>query len=247
MTRHVLLNNVTHKDLKIKTHYSADYGDNVQAVLTFPTEFGDVQREYPIFFRKDPASGEHQALALLGFEKGENLFLDDRDWNASYVPGVVARGPFLIGFQEQEINGELSKEPVIHVDMDSSRVGDGEGESVFLPHGGNTPYLERIATILKGLHDGMALSKTMFATFESLGLIEPVAIKVQISKDLTYELTGYSTISEEKLAQLDGETLEKLNRMGFLQGAFLVIASLGNVKKLIELKRRRLIAASQKL
>ena len=33
--------------------------------------------------------------------------------------------------------------------------------------------------------------------------------------------------------------LETLNRAGFLQGAFLVVASLNNVKKLIDMKHRR--------
>ena len=45
--------------------------------MIVPTEFADVQREYPIFFRKDPATGEFMSIALLGFSKDENLFLDE--------------------------------------------------------------------------------------------------------------------------------------------------------------------------
>ena len=44
---------------------------------TFPTEYGDIQREYPIFFRKDPRHGESLSVALLGFAQDENLFLQD--------------------------------------------------------------------------------------------------------------------------------------------------------------------------
>jgi hypothetical protein len=55
-----------------------------------------------------------------------------------------------------------------------------------------------------------------------------------------YVLKGFYTINQDRLAQLDGEALEKLNRAGFLQGAFLVVASLNNVKKLIDMKKRRL-------
>jgi hypothetical protein len=117
------------------TRHSAEFGDNVQAVLTFPTEYGDIQREYPLLFRKDPGSGEFQSIALLGLERGENLFLDEGRWSASYVPGIVARGPFLIGFQEQEVDGETHREPVIHVDLDDPRVNETEGEAVFLEHG----------------------------------------------------------------------------------------------------------------
>jgi len=234
-----MLNNVTHKDLRVITRHSTEFGDNVASVMTFPTEYGDVQREYPIFFRKDPGTGEYLSVALLGFEKNENLFLDESGWHANYIPGVVARGPFLIGFQRQEVGGNARQEPVIHVDMDDPRISDSEGEPVFLPQGGNSRYLERIATILKGIQDGMAVHKKMFAAFTAMDLVEPVKVEIKINAEEQYDLLGMYTISEEKLAALDGDSLVKLNKAGFLQGAFLVIASLNNVKKLIDMKHRR--------
>jgi hypothetical protein len=238
MTRHVLLNNVEHKDLKVVTRYSAEYGHSVHAVLTFPTEYADIQREYPILFRREGDSW--QSVALLGLQEGENLFLDDGRWNAHYVPAIVARGPFLIGFQRQEIDGAERREPVVHVDLDDPRVNEPEGEPVFLKHGGNTPYLQRIAAILRGIQEGMALSKPMFAAFESHGLIEPATIEVAVHADVHYVLRGFHTISRDRLAALDGGALESLNRAGFLEGAFLALASLGNIRKLIDMKNRRM-------
>lgn len=246
MTKHVMLNNIAHKDLRVITRYGAEFGDNVGTVLTVPTEYGDVQREYPIFFRKDPNTGEYQSVALLGFEKDENLFLEEAQWNASYVPGIVARGPFLIGFQEQQIEGELRKEPVIHIDLDHPRVSQTEGQPVFLPQGGNSPYLDHIATVLRGLRDGLDVSKAMFAAFTALDLIEPVKVEIKLSAEERYSLVGLHTINREKLAALDGQALEKLNKSGFLQGAFLVIASMNNVKKLIGMKQRKRMQSASK-
>lgn len=241
MTNPVLLNNIAHKDLKVINRYGPEFGDNVSGVIIFPTEYGDIQREYPILFRRDPVTNEFQSVALLGFEKNENLFLNESAWNASYIPGVVARGPFMIGFQEQETDGELRKEPVIHVDIDSSRISFTEGVAVFKEHGGNTPYLEQIASILQGIHAGLAISKMMFEAFDTLGLIEPLAIDITLADEQKFSLTGYYTISKEKLIALDGSSLEKLNRSGFLQGAFLVTTSLNNIKKLIDIKNRKII------
>jgi hypothetical protein len=152
-----MLNNIAHKDLRVNTRYGAEFGDNVGTVMTVPTEFADVQREYPIFFRKDPNTGEFMSIALLGFSKGENLFLDGRGWNASYVPGVIARGPFLIGFQERQEGGETQKEAMIHVDLDSPRISKSAGRrerTVFLPQGGNSRYLDRVVDILNGIPGG---------------------------------------------------------------------------------------------
>lgn len=239
MARHVLLNNIAHKDLRVITRHGAEFGDNVATVLTFPTEYGDVQREYPIFFRKDAQTGEFQSIALLGFQQDENLFLDQQGWHAAYIPGIVARGPFLIGFQNKDVDGELRREPVIHVDLDNPRISTTEGEPVFLPQGGNTRYLERIGAILQGIHQGLALSKAMFDAFTAAQLIEPVNVEIKFSDEEQFNLRGLYTISEERLRALDRDTLHQLNSAGFLQGAFLVIASLNNVKKLIDMKHRR--------
>lgn len=237
MTNHVMLNNVAHKDLRVITRHGPEFGDDIGTVLTFPTEYADMQREYPIFFRKDATSGEYQSVALLGFSKNENLFLDGTRWNASYIPGIIARGPFLIGFQEQVIDGEPRREPVIHVDLDNPRISRTEGEAVFLPHGGNSPYLDHVALALRGMRDGLEVSKAMFAAFQELELIEPVKLDIKLTAEETYSVLGLHTIDVRKLGQLDGQSLERLNRSGFLQGAYLVIASMGNVRKLMTLKR----------
>jgi len=242
MTNHLLLNNIAHSRLRVITRYSAEYGDNVHAVLTFPTEYGDIQREYPIVFRKNDATGEFQSVALLGLTRDENLFLDDGKWSASYVPGIVARGPFLIGFQEQQVDGEMRRQAVIHVDVDDPRVNETEGEALFLEHGGSTPYLTRISAILSGIQEGLAVAKPMFAAFESLELLEQVKIEADVLDDVKYVLRGFYTINRQKLAQLDGDALEKLNKAGYLEGAFLAMASLNNIRKLIDMKRQRVTA-----
>lgn len=239
MPRHALLNNIDHKDLRVIQRFGAEFGDDVATVVTFPTEYADVQREYPIFFRKDAGTGEYQSVALLGFQKGENLFLESGRWNAHYLPGIVARGPFLIGFQERQIDGELRKEPVIHVDLDHPRVSYTEGEAVFLPGGGNSHYLDHIADVLRGIRDGIELSKAMFAAFTALDLIEPVKLEIKLTAEETYSLEGLHTINQQKLRALDGDALLRLNQAGFLQGAFLVAASVGNVRKLMAIKQRR--------
>ncbi|WGL18354.1 SapC family protein [Microbulbifer bruguierae] len=237
MTQSVLLDNVNHHDLKVITGYSEKFGDNVNQVLTLPTEYLDIQKEYPIFFHRDNTSGEYQSVALLGLDRDENLFLDENGWNATYIPAVRARGPFLIGLQG------ASGSPMIHVDMDNPRVNRDRGQPVFLTHGGHSPYLERISGILQLIHRGVTESKGMFAAFESCGLIEPVRLELKLNEGEQYTIEHFSTISREKLAALDGAQLEALNRQGYLQLAFHVLASQGNVSRLIELKNRRSAAA----
>jgi hypothetical protein len=245
MAKHELLNNITHKNLRVITRHGAEFGENVGTVLTVPTEYGDIQREYPIFFRRD-AQGEFLSVALLGFSKDENLFLEGDRWDASYVPGILARGPFLIGFQEREEGGDIRREPVIHIDLDSPRVSETEGEPVFLELGGNSRYLEKVKTILGGINEGLLASKAMFAAFNALDLIEPIKVEIKLSEDERYDVVGLHTINEQKLRALDDASIVKLHRSGFLQGAYLVLASHNNLRHLIERKQRRRRAEIEK-
>jgi hypothetical protein len=240
MARFELLNNVAHKDLRVATHFGPEFGDALGMVPAYATEFAELQREYPIFFRRDPDSGGYQAVALLGFSAGENLFLDGRRWNASYIPGHISRGPFSIGFQEQQVEGELRREPVIHIDVEHARVTAGKGEAIFMPHGGNSPYLEHVTGILRGIRDGIEAGNTMFSQLDALGLIQPVSLDVRLDEEVGVNLKGLHGIDRERLQSLDAEPLHRLNAAGWLEGAYLVLASMQNMRRLMAEKQRRL-------
>lgn len=241
MARYELLNNVAHKDLRVITRFGREFGDDVGMVPAFPSEYAELQREYPIFFRKDRDSGQWQSVALLGFEQRENLFLQDDRWNAAYLPGAAAKGPFLIGFQEQRgDDGALRREPVIHVDLDHPRVSLEEGERVFLPQGGHSPYLEHIVTVLRGIRDGVEGGAAMFAAYDALGLIQPVRVDVKLDDAHNVNLAGLYGIDRERLAALDAPSLHRLHQAGYLEGAYLLLASLHNVRRLMAEKQRRL-------
>jgi SapC len=238
MAKRVLLNNVDHHDLRVITRASADFGDNVNQVRIFPTEFEDAQREYPIFFRRSEEEGFH-AVALLGLDRDENLFLDETGWQARYVPAIQRRGPFLIGLRREAGAERADAEPMIEIDLDDPRVSRSEGEPVFLPHGGNSLYLDQVAEVLRIIYQGLELAGTMFAAFEAAGLVRAVEVDIRLSDTESYKLPGLFAIDEAVLAGLDGAALERLHQGGFLRAAFMAAASLGNVGRLIDLKNRR--------
>ncbi|MBD7952964.1 SapC family protein [Stenotrophomonas sp. Sa5BUN4] len=240
MSRYEMLNNIAHHDLRVATGFGPEFGDAVGMLPAYPSEFAELQREYPIFLRRDVDSGAWQAVALLGFEQHENLFLQDGHWNASYLPGAAAKGPFLIGFQDRHIDGALSQEAVLHVDLDHPRVTAMQGEPVFLPQGGNSPYLDHIASVLRGIHDGHAFGADMFAALDAQGLIQPVTLDVQVDPEHRFTVNGLHAIDRDRLALLDGAALAGLNRAGYLEGAYLMLASLHNMRRLIAEKQRRL-------
>jgi len=243
MTNAVLLDNVAHKDLRVRTGYAAEFGDNINLAPVFPTEFAFAQREYPILFRKG-ANGNLEAVVLLGLDKGENLFLDKDGWNARYVPAIQRRGPFLIGVHPNQDESLERHELMVHVDLDHPRISRTEGAPVFLRHGGNSPYLERATRMLQMIAHGAEYAQPMFSAFLEAGLIDETELEVKLNERTQYTLPDFLTINQERLAELDGKTLERMNHAGYLQLAMLVVTSLGNMNWLVELKNRK-IAAGQ--
>jgi hypothetical protein len=231
----VILSNVDHQDVRVITRAGDEFGDNLNQVMVFPTEFEQVQREFPIVFRKD-AQGVLRPVALLGLGREENLFLDGAGgWRAGYVPALQQRGPFSIAAPST-----ADSEPMISIDLDHPRVSTTEGSPIFLPHGGNSPFLERVTAVLRTIYLGHHLLDPMIAAFEAAGLLKPVDLEMRVSETELYKLSDAQTIDRERLAALGADELVALHRAGFLQSAFLAAASLGNIQRLVELKSRRL-------
>ena len=239
MANHQLLDNVTHKNLRVITERSAWYGDDMAATITFPLEFRRVQAEYPIAFQKNAESGHFEPIAIFGFEEGENLFLGKDGWEADYVPLTIERQPFLIGFTVNEDGGVPLEEPVVHVDMDSPRISETDGVPVFLEHGGLSPYLERINSVLNAVHSGYLQNQEFSELLESLELLEPFQFQFDLDDGRKQTLGGLYTLHEERLAALDGDALAKLHAAGYLESVYMAMASIANFRTLIERKKKR--------
>jgi len=240
MANHQLLDNITHKDLKIITDRAAWYGDDIARTGVFPLEFRRLQAEYPIAFQENVKTGSFDSIAVLGFVEGENLFLSADGWEAGYVPLSIERQPFLIGFQTTTDGGVLTDEPVVHIDMDSPRVSETEGAPVFLEHGGHSPYLEHINSVLMAIHDGVEQNKVFSEALTELDLLEPFTLEFVLNDGSKQNFSGLHTINEEKLNALDGESLATLHVNGYLEHIYMVMASISNFKTLIDRKNARL-------
>jgi len=177
---------------------------------------------------------------LLGLDRDENLFLQEDGWGGRHIPAAIQSAPFAIGVPDRGGTAE----PMIHIDLDHPAIGRETGAPLFLPHGGNAPYLEHVSRVLRRIHDGRALAAPLYTAWEAAGLIEPITLRLSLDETTRYDVPDCLTIGPGRLAALDGATLERLNRAGFLRPAFMVAASLGNVSRLIERKNARRAAAS---
>lgn len=275
MSRMAVLDAVAHHDLRVTIGHGAAFGDAVNEVPVFSTEIAEAQRDYPIVLRTDP-DGRLRLVALLGFDRDENLFLEGgqgrEQWQDRHIPLVLQRGPFLIGRpadrhankgadqsvdRDRERGGDRGNEgpregeasggqpPILLVDLDHPRIADAQGEPVFLPHGGHSPYLLHVIGVLRRIHEGTEATPSMINSFVRAGLVEPLTLQVSLDATLRYDIPDCHVVSPALLAGATGETLASLNRAGSLASAFLIAHSLANVGKLIARKNRKRLASSR--
>ena len=232
------LNNIQHADIRIDTGHSAELGDSVMFVPVFPNEMRGLQSCYPLLIYKDPGEGVFHAIALFGFEEGENLFLHNGGWQAPYLPLMVQRGPLMIGFEEGDSSGE--QQPVVAIDTQHPRVSVSDGKRLFLDEGGNSDYLDRLTAVLEAIHMGHEQSRQFMALLEELELITSCDFKITLEDGSGNTLSGFYMLDDEKLQALSPESLLKLSSSGFLLPAFMMLASQSQLASLISLKNRRL-------
>ncbi len=235
MSNHQILNPADHGELRIRTEAGMELGDGVMACLTIPGEFRQLQGEFPIVFRRDIESGSFSAMALFGFENGENLFLEGNRWTARYRPLALAIQPFLVGRPASE-GGDAQ----VHIDMDHPRISsNGEGTRVFDGEGKPTPFLEDIADRLGALHEGHQESIAFFKALARHELLEPFTLDVPLRNGARHSLVGFHIINEEKLLSLSADGLADLQGEGHLLPIYMSLASISQFAELVARKNER--------
>ena len=227
----VQLDNNTHRDLRIVTTRGAAWGDDQMTSPVFVQEFRSVQAHYPIVFQPADNGPGMQPVALLGLRSGENLFLDDRGWDASYIPLAFQRGPFMIGRAGDQL--------MIHVDLDSPRIGRDEGERAFLPHGATSDYLEHVNSVLAAIHQGVETMPPFVAALLRHELLESFVLDVEAADGSQNRLAGFHTIHEERLAALGAPALAELHASGHLAAIYMVLASTAHLRDLVDRYNKR--------
>jgi len=235
MTQIVPLNKATHLNLKVDGRSSAAYGDNRRFVQVIVKEFGQLLVHYPILLSKDAQTGQFYCGAMLGFDEGENLFLNEWQDPEFYRPLMLQRGPF------------FAQGPDVAIDLDDPRVGAEDGKPLFTDQGKPTRYLQSIIWAFQDLEPGVQMTRLFIARLLELKLIEPVDVEVELSDGSIRRCIGLYTIDQDTLLTLNDEVVVELCRRGYMRLIHYMIASQKQVAVLARKKNARLLDATESL
>lgn len=220
------LNYGQHGKMKIRRIEKAPIIGKTHAVPVTVDEFALLQRFYPIVFS---AGGDPIPLALMGLNEGQNVFLDEngvaRDPNI-YIPAYMRRYPFLLARLRPD-SDELS----LCFDPTSGAVGEFEdGEPLF---DGEEPS-EATKAILQFCEQFETAGQRTAAFIEELknsNLLMDGEVAIQPEgAPQPFVYRGFRMVDEEKLRELRGDELRKMNQSGLLALIYAHLFSLSQIR-----------------
>jgi hypothetical protein len=226
MSNIVLLDRSSHRKLRVHSQAAAHYGDNQRFVAVVVNEFSALSLHYPILFSKDADTGQFYCGAMLGFDSGENLFLDDYGTSRAYRPLNLQRGPFFTAGAD------------LAIDLSHPRVTPTGDQALFTDVGEPSAYLQSIMTMMRDLRPGLERTRIFIDTLLSHKLIEPITINARFDDGVKREFTGLYTINRDQLKDLPDATVLDLFRRGYLFLIHLMSNSLNHVAALAQRKNR---------
>ena len=220
------LNATQHGKLRIRPVEKSPHIAKTHAIPVTVDEFTLVQRHYPIVF----SVGDNPIpIALFGLNEGVNVFLDEdgRPLEASiYIPAYVRRYPFLLA-RLNPSSDELS----LCFDSTSDAVGDfADGQPLFE---GDQPS-DATKAILEFCEQFETAGQRTAAFMEDLkksGLLMDGEVAIQpegYQQPFIYR--GFQMIDEEKLRELRGDELRKMNQNGMLPLIYAHLFSLAQMR-----------------
>ena len=205
------LNSGQHGKMKLKKSYTLPQVGKTHAIPVTVEEFTLVQRHYPIIF----SAGENSVpLALLGLNEGVNTFFDEEGKpadRAAYIPAYLRRYPFLLAKLRPEAD-ELS----LCFDPSAGAIAeDADGQPLF---DGDQPS-ETTRNILAFCEQFEVAGQRTQAFMEELtksGLLMDGEVSIQPDgAEQPFLYRGFRMVDEEKLRDLRGDELRKMNLHSF--------------------------------
>lgn len=207
----VPLSSVDHATWKTRTVESAPWLNDQHAVPLTVDEFASAQRNYPIIF----SSGEAPVpLALMGLNEGVNVFMgeDGRFTEQVYVPAYVRRYPFMLAKLRPD-SDDLS----VCFDPTAGAIGEFEEGDALFEDGQPTEATKQILSFCEQFEQAGQRTQAFMQELIANELLMDGEMSVQPDPDKPpFVYRGFQMVNEDKLRELRGDHLRKMNQSGLL-------------------------------
>jgi hypothetical protein len=221
------LSSTAHPNYRTRSADTAPFLARAHAIPITIDEFVAAQRFYPIVF----SVGENPVpLALMGLNEGVNVFLDDdgKLLGETYIPAYIRRYPFMLARLRPEAE-ELS----LCFDPTSGLVGDFEEGQPLFDNGQASETTNNILKFCEEFELSAQRTNQFMKELVELDLLIDGEVSIQpgdAAQPFIYR--GFQMVAEEKMRELRGDTLRKINQNGILH---LIMAHLFSMPQVREI------------
>jgi len=221
------LNVTQHGMMSVRRQTRVPHIATVHAVPVTVDEFITAQRYYPIVF----SVGENPVpLALMGLNEGVNVFVDDEGklLGECYVPAYIRRYPFMLARIRPE-GDELS----LVFDSQSGLVGDFEEGQPLFTDGEPSETTNAILKFCEEFELSAQRTNAFMKELRESELLIDGEVSIQPSDAAQpFVYRGFQMVDENKVRELRGDTLRKMNQNGMLPLVMAHIFSLPTIREI---------------
>lgn len=226
------LDSAEHRSLKLQmpiTDWSL--ASNLNAMFVAAAEFGDVSRDFPIVFvkagKEDDGSDAIAPIAVFGLTQNQNLYWDNGNWRARYMPAVLRAYPFCIA----RMNADQF---AICVDMAFKGTSQTQGQPLFEADGKPAEMLKNMSQHLETLEGEIQRTRLIGKRLLELDLLRDMRFDVTLPDGKQHTVDGFLTIDDKKATDLPDAVVTDLHRTGMLGLMHAHWLSLGNMQRLVD-------------
>ena len=215
------LSSNAHANFKARATDRALYLTQTHAVPITIDEFVSAQRHFPIVF----SSGDMPVpLALMGLNEGVNVFVDEEGklLGDTYVPAYLRRYPFMLARTRPDVD-ELS----LCFDPRSGLVGEFDEGTALFEDGQPSQATQAVLKFCEEFELSAQRTGSFVKELQESGLLIDGEASVQSpGSEQPFIYRGFNMVAEEKLRELRGDELRKMNQNGMLPLIFAHLFSL---------------------
>ena len=241
----VLLDSALHRHKKVGRLTDFSVAKHMHAAFLASAEFDQAALEYVIVFVPDgvdAATGSARVapIVMLGVNAGENLYVDATVWDAHYLPAFVRRYPFWT----TDLAGAPPESPGVMIDTAWSGWSDTVGDPLFDADGKPTPTLERALDFMREFEREVQRTSQFCALLVEHDLLREMSADAKLPDGSVIALNGFLAVDHGKLMALPDAAVLELHRNGILGLLHTHLMSLGNLRRLVDRKAKRLASVA---
>lgn len=224
-----------HADFKVKQMETAPWLATQHAVPLTVEEFPMAQRFYPIVF----SDGEDAVpLALMGLNEGTNVYVNKDggfENQQIYLPAYIRRYPFMLAKLTADAD-ELS----LCFNSTCEAIGASvDGEALF--DGKEPSELTRNILSFNELFEQAGMkTKAFMDELREADLLRDGEMSIQANgNDQPFLYRGFRMIDEQKLSELRGDQLRKMNQSGMLPLIYAHLFSLSMMTQIFAMQAQQ--------